>query len=130
MHGRGDCDPRLEAVELLYCRRRGRLGKSMRAIDVLVFPDLPLLCIGRHPRRSFIVGSILNLVNQADAVLAGGHVDLAKVISHLRRSPLRGHVRRGLGSSDGDKEGCLNERQRNRSRRELIVSIYARVAQR
>jgi len=99
------------------------------------FSQICLSCVSEGiPRRSFIVaaivGTILNLVNQGDAVLAGGHVDLAKVISHLRRSLLRGHVRRGLGSSDGDKEGCLNERQRNRSRRELIVSIYARVAQR
>jgi len=49
------------------------------------FSQICLSCVSEGiPRRSFIVaaivGTILNLVNQGDAVLAGGHVDLAKVI--------------------------------------------------
>jgi len=36
------------------------------------------------PRRSlwvaFIVGSILNLINQGDALLRGGHVDVVKLL--------------------------------------------------
>ena len=36
------------------------------------------------PRRSFvvsvIVGTILNLINQGDALLSGGHLDLTKIM--------------------------------------------------
>jgi hypothetical protein len=56
-----------------------------RPITRLPLSQICLCCISDVvPRRSFfvalIVGTILNLINQGDALFGGGHLNLAKLV--------------------------------------------------
>jgi len=61
-------------------RDRGTSGRLMKS-----WKQYWVYCVsGGVPRRSLIVsvivGSILNLINQGDALLAGGDVNIAKIV--------------------------------------------------
>jgi hypothetical protein len=67
-------------------------------------PDLRTLCdcclTGGVPRRSLIaalvVGTVLNLINQGDALFGGKSIDWVKLLLTLPRTLLRHHLRRCL----------------------------------
>jgi hypothetical protein len=62
-----------------------RVQADIRPMTRVTLSEICLCCVSDGiPRRSFlvalIVGTILNLINQGDALLGGGHLNVAKLV--------------------------------------------------